>query len=248
MVVEFNKIQTLMIHSYQSKILLGDNSSINIDTILHKDKNGLVRFSDKFNDKLNLEETIITFDDGLVQQIEVIKLFGHKHQVIFFPSFGLIRPDNILPNPIENSMAHSNKLLYLSTFMSSAEIWDLVHLKYKLGMHGWYHLNLNLNHDIDKLTTLEKLRSIKDDAKKCVEEYYKYLKPVLEDYIIDGILTLYFCTPYNCMNELQKIYIEFLVVFIQKTFTINIPKKLIIFSHERISIENFIKDIHNAIM
>ena len=246
MKVEYNVSKTLMIHSYQSKILQGDTSSeLHLDDIMN-----IGRLSSEFIEKLNQQKTIITFDDGLYQQIELIKLFDpNENQVIFFPSFGLVRPEDVLPKPIENSIAHSNKLLYLSTFMSSAEIWDLMRLKYKLGMHGWYHLNLNLNqNDIGSLTTLEKLRLLKDDSTKCVQEYYKYIEPFIDDYIIDNELVLYFCTPYNCMNDMQKIYIDLLADSLQKTFTTNIPIKLQVFSNERIPIENFIKEIHNAVI
>ena len=253
MITSRNSSNTLMIHSFKSKFLLGDDISINIDVILEETPPSniiekRIKFNDKFLVNIN-QDDIITFDDGLVQQIELIKLFDpKKNQIIFFPSFGLIRPDNILPNPIENSIAHSNKLLYLSTFMSSAEIWDLMSLKYKLGMHGWYHLNLNLNQDIDSLSTKERFKAIKDDAYKCVTEYYKFINPFINDYINNNILELYYCTPYNCYNELQEIYIGYLIKFIDEIFLIDISKKLIVFSHERIPIENFIKEIHNAIM
>ena len=243
----YNKRKTIMVHSYQvldkivkSKFVGDTSSNFILDLIL--DNNDLnIQVRDLFKDY------IITFDDGLYQQIEVIKLF--KQNPIFFPSFGLLRPENISPNPIENSIAHSMKKIYLSTFMSSTEVWDLVHSGAKLGMHGWYHLNLNLNHsDINTLSTLEKYRLFKEDARKCAEAYSSYITPIIDQYIVDGELELYFCTPYNCLNNFQKDYINLLCHYLNINFAIDIPKKLIVFSNERTSIENFIKDIQNAII
>lgn len=229
MIIEYNSKKTLMIHSFQSifREYVGDSESeLLLEDILESP--GI--FKKSFEEKLN-EFDYITFDDGLYQQIEFIKLFP-KDKVIFFPSFGLLRPNGIQPNPIENSIAHSNKNTSLSTFMSSTEVWDLVQSGYKIGMHGWYHLNLNLNHhDID-YEFRRKLKILKDDAKKCVEAYLKYVPEYKE---------IYFCTPYNCLNENQQLYIGFLSHFLEQ-FNIK-PLKLIVFSNERTSIENFVKEI-----
>ena len=244
----YNKKKTIMVHSHQvldsnvKSRFVGDSSSEFILDLILDHTNELKRQVTTL-----FKDYIITFDDGLYQQIEVIKLF--KQKSIFFPSFGLIRPEHILPHPIENSIAHSMKKIYLSTFMSSTEVWDLVHSGFKLGMHGWYHLNLNLNHlDIDNLTTLEKYKLFREDARKCAEAYSNYITPVIDQYIIDGELELYFCTPYNCLNTFQKDYINLLCHYLDINFAIDIPKKLIVFSNERTPIENFIKDIQNAII
>ena len=238
MIVEYNTKKTLMIHSFQSSFpeYKGDlNSEFYLQTILEQP--GL--FKKSFEKEL-IEFDYITFDDGLYQQIEIIKLFP-KDKVIFFPSFGLLRPNGIQPNPIENSIAHSNKNTSLSTFMTSTEVWDLVHSGYKLGMHGWYHLNLNLNHpDID-IKFKDKLKILKDDAKKCVKAYIEYISDI--DIYKNEI---YFCTPYNCLNEDQKLYISFLLYFLE---ALNIKSlKLKVFSYERTSIENFIKESKHAII
>ena len=171
----YNKKKTIMVHSHQvldsnvKSRFVGDSSSEFILDLILDHTNELKRQVTTL-----FKDYIITFDDGLYQQIEVIKLF--KQKSIFFPSFGLIRPEQILPHPIENSIAHSMKKIYLSTFMSSTEVWDLVHSGFKLGMHGWYHLNLNLNHlDIDNLTTLEKYKLFREDARKCAEAYSNYI-------------------------------------------------------------------------
>lgn len=229
--------KTLMIHSFQSNFegIPGDNDSkLHLEMIM--DENGLKK---EFMEYINQFE-YITFDDGLYVQTKLIKLFP-KEKVIFFPSFGLMRPEEIQPKPIENSIAHKNKKTSLSTFMTSTEAWDLMQSGYKLGMHGWYHLNLNLNHlDID-IEPKTRLKLIRDDAKKCAETYLSYMEDLIKGGS-SGYTELYFCTPYNCLNDLQRIYIEFLAHYLETLTAINIPKKLIIFSYERIPIENFIKE------
>ena len=239
MIIEYNFNKTIMIHSYISNYFTTDSDSkFNLDLIYDLSENCL---TDKFLELTR--DYIFTFDDGLIQQYNILNLFP-KERTIFFPSFGLLRPKNIQPYPIENSIAHSNKKLYLSTFMSSTEVWDSMQQGYKLGAHGWYHLNLNLNHsDIDTLTFINRIKLLKDDAKKCADAYTTFIYPNYKDYIKDNYLTLYFCTPYNVLNELQKMYIQILAEYLEKnlkTLNINIPSKLKIFSHERISIEDFV--------
>ena len=241
MIIENNSTKTLMIHSYISEYFNTDKQSkFNLDSIYDKSKNRLLEaFLELTKDYL------FTFDDGLIQQSQILYLFP-KDRTIFFPSFGLLRPTNIQPYPIENSIAHSNKKLYLSTFMSSTEVWDSMQQGYKLGAHGWYHLNLNLSHlDINKLTFTEKLKTFKWDAKLCAKKYIEFISKDIEKYINDNLLELYFCTPYNIYNENQKMYILLLANYLEenlKTLNINIPSKLKIFSGERISIENFLDE------
>lgn len=240
MLIELNRKKTLMIHSYISSNFNTDTTSkFNLDLIFDFSKNSLTKtFLDLTKDY------IFTFDDGLYQQYQILKLFP-KERTIFFPSFGLLRPETTQPYPIENSIAHSNKTLYLSTFMSSTEVWDSVTQGYKLGSHGWYHLNLNLNHpDIDNLKPYELLKLLKSDAEKSAGEYIKYISSNIKNYIINNTLELYYCTPYNIYNDYQKIYIEFFKTFLEKclkTLSINIPQKLKIFSFERESIEDFLQ-------
>lgn len=249
MIIENNRRKTIMIHSYRSNYFLGDeNSILNLDDLLTKD----LEFKPRI--KEILKDYIITFDDGLIQQYDIFKLFDFidRRNIIFFPSFGLLRPNNIQPNPIENSIAHSNKTLYLSTFMSSVEVWDSMQQGIKLGAHGWYHLNLNLNYtDIDT-TQLNQdkitLITIKDDSKKCAHAYFNYIKPFIDEYIIDGCLEFYFCTPYNIYNEKQKIYINYFartLNLLLKKSNIDIPSKLKIFSGERIPIENILNGFYS---
>ena len=238
----FNTEPTIMIHSFKyfknDLNLIGDTSDLELEKLI--DPNSIDAFEERF-DKFKY----ITFDDGLYQQIGLIKLFKRlKSKVIFFPSFGLLRPEELPPNPIDNSIAHSNKTSSLSTFMTSTEAWDLMQSGYKLGMHGWYHLNLNLNHpDMQG----NYLRTIKNDAKLCAKKYSELIANTYNtDAVKDAnVFTHYFCTPYNIMNKYQKLYIQFLVHYL-KVFNITIPtsvpQRLIIFSYERISIENFIKE------
>ena len=184
MIIENNSTKTLMIHSYISEYFNTDKQSkFNLDLIYDKSKNRLLEaFLELTKDYL------FTFDDGLIQQSQILYLFP-KDRTIFFPSFGLLRPTNIQPYPIENSIAHSNKKLYLSTFMSSTEVWDSMQQGYKLGAHGWYHLNLNLNHlDINKLTFTEKLKTFKWDAKLCAKKYIEFISKDIEKYINDNLL------------------------------------------------------------
>ena len=241
MIVERNNSKTLMIHSYISSYFNTDKESqFNFDSIYDSQKNCL---TEEF---LNLtKDYIFTFDDGLYQQYQILNYFP-KDRTIFFPSFGLLRPIDMIPVPIENSIAHGNKKLYLSTFMTSTEVWDSMLLGYKLGAHGWYHLNLNLNHlDINNLTFTEKIKILKNDAKKCAEVYAEFLVKDIKNYIKNNELEIYFCTPYNILNDNQDLYINFFANFLEKillTLNINIPIRLKIFSNERISIEKFLSD------
>ena len=256
--------QTLMIHSFKGKDFnntkliningVDDNINLELDKLLVKYGNNYYLNEDfeKELDKFNY----ITFDDGLYQQIEFIKLFKliSKDKIIFFPSFGLLRPEQLPPNPIDNSIAHRNKKSSLSTFMTSTEAWDLMQSGYKLGMHGWYHLNLNLNHsdlNEDGLNgnRINYLKIIKNDAKLCAKAYVEFVKKLSIVKDISNIKEHYYCTPYNIMNDLQKLYIEFLAKYLTDylkqipTLIPHLPQhKLIIFSNERISIENFIKE------
>lgn len=249
-----NKQKTLMIHSFKSLMNLIPHDGISEFTL--EDVLDLTSNKIKLKEEINkqLEDYLITFDDGLYQQIELIKLFKPE-KVIFFPSFGLIRPPEMEPIPIENSYAHKHKNTSLSTFMTSTEVWNLMHSGYKLGMHGWYHLNLNLNHNISSITSANPkifkphIKDIKEDAQKCAKAYIDFILPYLIDYIENEILTLYFCTPYNCYNDYQLLYIQILIEYLNMYLPTNITKiKLIIFSGERESIENFIKDKTNAII
>lgn len=249
-----NKQKTLMIHSFKSLMNLIPHDGISEFTL--EDVLDLTSNKIKLKDEINkqLEDYLITFDDGLYQQIELIKLF-EPEKVIFFPSFGLIRPPEMEPIPIENSYAHKHKNTSLSTFMTSTEVWNLMHSGYKLGMHGWYHLNLNLNHNISSITSANPkifkphIKDIKEDAQKCAKAYIDFILPYLTDYTENEILTLYFCTPYNCYNDYQLLYIQILIEYLNMYLPTNITKiKLIIFSGERESIENFIKDKTNAII
>lgn len=267
MEIIFNTKPTLMIHSFKGKDFsnsnlinvskfngMDDNINLELDKLLTK--NTPIRYLNETFESSLLQFDYITFDDGLYQQIEFIKLFKliPKDKIIFFPSFGLLRPEFMPPNPIDNSIAHSNKKSSLSTFMTSTEAWDLMQSGYKLGMHGWYHLNLNLNHSDLNEDGLEGrknnyLKIIKNDAKNCAKAYAEFVKKLSIVKDISTLDTHYFCTPYNIMNQLQKLYIEFLSQFLEEylkeipTLVPLIPQqKLIIFSHERISIENFIKE------
>ena len=253
-----NKNKTLMIHSFKSLLNLIPHDGISKltleDIVDSTDSTDIQKIKLKEEIEKSLEEYWITFDDGLYQQIELIKLFNPE-KVIFFPSFGLLRPPEMEPIPIENSYAHKHKNTSLSTFMTSTEVWNLVHTGYKLGMHGWYHLNLNLNHNISSTTNINKpnkthhIKDIKEDAQKCAEAYINFLLPCLDMYIVEEVLTLYFCTSYNCYNDYQIIYIQMLIEYLNMYLPTNITKiKLIIFSGERESIENFIKDKTNAII
>lgn len=249
MIIEYNfesQKKTLMIHSFQSGIngIPGDTTSeFILDLIIDQTKS---QFTKEFMEFIN-EFEYITFDDGLYQQIELIKLFP-KERVIFFPSFGLLRPKELQPTPIENSIAHDdiakgnnpNEKTSLSTFMTSTEAWDLMQSGYTLGMHGWNHLNLNLKpNDID-IDSGKWIKLLNDDAKKCANAYIDYFNKLDEYPIKGGYFEIYFCTPYNCMNELQHLYISLLANHLEK-LAINIPKKLIIFSYERTPIENFLR-------
>ncbi len=255
-----NKQKTLMVHSFKSllNLLAHDGvSELTLEDLIQVPKVS----GDKKNLKIELKESVlkllenylITFDDGLYQQIDLIKLFPPE-KVIFFPSFGLLRPPEMDPIPIENSYAHKHKNTSLSTFMTSTEVWNLMRSGYKLGMHGWYHLNLNLNQNISSIKTKESrkpsiLLDIKEDAQKCAKAYVDFLLPYLYDYVVDDTLTIYFCTPYNCYNDYQLLYIRILIEYLNIYLPTNITKiKLIIFSGERESIENFIKDNTNAII
>lgn len=241
-----NKNKTLMIHSFKSLLNLIPHdgiSKLTLEDIV--DSTDIQKIKLKEEIEKSLEEYLITFDDGLYQQIELIKLFNPE-KVIFFPSFGLLRPPEMEPIPIENSYAHKHKNTSLSTFMTSTEVWNLVHTGYKLGMHGWYHLNLNLNHPDINTGGKSPLRIIKDDAKKCAKEYSVLIKKHLKILVKDNFpneLNLYYCTPYNIMNDYQKLYIQIVSTFLAQFLEDIIPQKLTIFSYERIAIENFIKEL-----
>jgi len=265
--IEYNtNKKVLMIHSFSTNDEKLDEkfpndkiSEFKIEKIL---ENNIL--STKF--KSLITDYLITFDDGLYQQIKLINLFD-KNKVIFFPSFGLLRDESLPPKPLENSFAHINKTTSLSTFMTSTEVCDLMHTGYRIGMHGWYHLDMRTineynigqleNHNQlgesikpnDRLTKKnfrkfkDIITDIKTDAEKCVNEYYQFIIKDLNSYIMDDELILYFCTPYNCINEYQKLYINFVKDFLdKKSFPTNIPKKIKVFSFERESIEKFIKD------
>lgn len=250
----YNKENTLMVHSFSSNILPGDNISINIDNILDISNGNKLKNSFKKLLKKNNIKTI-TFDDGLYQQIPFIKLFK-DYKVIIFPSGNFIREDNTKPIIVENSIAHKQyhaTKTYPNTFMSSIEIWDLLYEKIEFGMHGWYHYNLNPKHLLEHIGTnnfRQILNTLKNDAEKCSKLYIEYIKREPTLFIKNGILNINYCTPYNCLNEYQKIYIDFFYEFILKEIDqIQDPSKIsnineiqiIVYSNERISLEYFIE-------
>lgn len=240
----------LMIHSFSSKIFDGDNKSINIDSII---KNGDLDIKYIKYLKDNNFDTI-TFDDGLYQQIPLVKLFlKYFKKVIIFPSGEFIRNDNVKPTIVENSIAHKQyheTKTYPSTFMSSTEIWDLLFENSEFGIHGWYHYNLNPNYIPQQLGTSnfrQILNILKVDAKLSADLYIQYILKQPDLFIKNGIININYCTPYNCLNEYQKIYIDFFKVYIQKILDNELIKSRIneimihIYSYERISFENTIE-------
>ena len=244
--VKYNIEPTLMIHSFSSDIFPGDNISINIDNIMNESG-----FTNSFLELLKTKNiNTITFDDGLYQQIPLIKLFKkNDFRVIFFPSGEFIRDDNIKPIIVENSIAHKqyhSTKTYPNTFMSSVEIWDLLYEKNEFGIHGWYHYNLNPKQLTDHIGTnnfRQVLKALKDDAERCSNLYIEYVNKEESFFIENGILNINYCTPYNCLNEYQKLYIDFLYVFLK-----NINRKITeirinVFSGERLSLEHLLGNL-----
>lgn len=219
-------------------------------------------------DKMCLTDYLITFDDALYQQHEVIKRCSEKtsNDIIVFPSGHLLREHNDICIE-KNEIAHRNyhkdfKPPYPSTFMSSTEVWDLLSTKVKIGIHGWYHLYVgedkgnhsgNLKHAMEILypnleyKTVNIIKLLKEDAQKSIEWYitnleindrYKY-------YINNGKLVLYYCTPFNAKGYYQDIYIEFLKEYLKKDkflLSLNYDIHLEIFSNERIKPKDLVKN------
>lgn len=253
-----NQFNTLMIHSFQSRFYPGDDTSVWIDNIL--DQKDPSKLSEDFLNELK-ERNIkrITFDDGLYQQIPIIKLFKkHFDEVYFFPTGHFIRDEETEPQIMENSKAHRiyhETKLHPSTFMSSTEVWDLLFEGSRFGIHGWYHYNLNPNilpKQIGSDKFKQKMLALKIDAAASVNYYINLISTNPSLFIKDGHLIINYCTPYNCLNGYQDIYIDMLIALFTEELkpnilNLNITEVTIeIFSNERISIEGIIQGEKNA--
>lgn len=182
-------------------------------------------------------ENLLTFDDAIIQQLEVIKYCSKisSNKIIVFPSGHLVREHNSIKLE-SNEVAHSNyhkdfKPPYPSTFMSSTEVWDLLDTNVKIGIHGWYHLYIgedkdnhsgNLKNALNilypklKYNVVSIIKLLKEDAQKSIEWYINNLKDKYEYYIEDNKIVLYYCTPYNVRSYYQDIYIELLKEYLKK--------------------------------
>ena len=202
---------------------------------------------------------LITFDDAIIPQLEVIKFLSlnKDRKILVFPSGATTREDNIPIKIMSNEKAHKLyhkdfKPPYPSTFMSSTEVWDLVDTNVKIGIHGWYHLYIgedknnhsgNLTNALRVLYDVEYslvnvLRLLKEDAQKIIEWYINNIKDKLEYYLEDSIINLYYCTPYNTNGYLQEVYIEFLLEYLKKNdylLSLGYDVNLTIFSNERVA-------------
>ena len=217
-------------------------------------------------DTLCKTDNLLTFDDAIYQQIEVIKYCEKTSsaKIFVFPSGHLVREHNYIKLE-SNEVAHSNyhvdfKPPYPSTFMSSTEVWDLLDTNVKIGIHGWYHLYIGEdkdNHSGNLRNALKILypkleynivsiiKLLKDDARKSIEWYtnnleknnnYKY-------YIEDNKIVLYYCTPYNVRSQYQDIYIEFLKEYLKKDkflLSLNHDIHLEVFSNGRKEPKNLV--------
>lgn len=146
---------------------------------------------------LNLEDYILTFDDGLYTQYRYIEeLCKINTPKIFFISTGIIAPEDTIQNEqfITCDMAH--KAFFenedKSNYMKWSQIIDLSKRENCIiGGHSHYH------RDISNLTLIEKFNHLQFDTKKMVEEFEKF-----------NLKIEHFCFPYNKMypaySELLK--------------------------------------------
>ena len=197
----------------------------------------------------NIQDQVICFDDGLYSQFDLIKELNKTKKVYFFPSGFLIRTED--PVLIKNSLAHkelenlleidSEKYFrkeskYFNTFLNLEEIEQLIQENVNFGIHGWYHLNLNID-EIKNIESRFKKRIIsvlREDA-SLSWTFYKYLINKYPDKFYDNDnLNLNYCTPFNVWNDYQKMWVELFKGYILKDLiSTNKNVKLSIFSYER---------------
>lgn len=197
----------------------------------------------------NIQDQIVCFDDGLFSQLDLIKELNKTKKVYFFPSGFLIRTGSSVL--IKNSLAHkelenlletdSEKYFrkeskYFNTFLNLNEIEELIQKGVNFGIHGWYHLNLN----IDQIKNIESrfkkriIAVLREDA-SLSWNFYKYLiNKYPNEFYSNGSLNLNYCTPFNVWNEYQKIWVELFKGYILKDpISKNKNVNLNIFSYER---------------
>lgn len=145
---------------------------------------------------MDLENYILSFDDGLVSQVSGIEKIVHKFpkaDIRYHVSTGLINVHGFPTTFNESDVAHK---IFKETGCTGDFVSydDLIHLakipNVKIGLHG--HNHLDLQH-------LQKNKSLADQFKIWDEDITKMLFSTItmvHQKIIDPS-TIYFCMPYN---------------------------------------------------
>lgn len=238
--------------------------------IIYRNKNNVLTFHSIQHNKdesgilvsraYEKETKLVAFDDGLWSQMYTIKELAKdpNKTVWFFPSGFLIRSSTgkySKKNLITNSLAHKqleilqehepqkyfNKESDLfGCFMTQEEIEELIMLNVNFGIHGWYHLNLNLSEikGIERRFNKRILSVLREDASLSWDFYRNLINLYPQKFINKDTLKLWYCTPYNVYNPYQELWIELFKASIQKNpISSKCKIEICIFSHERNSKE-----------
>lgn len=179
---------------------------------------------------LNLDNYLLTFDDGLYSQVSFIEKVVDKFpnvEIIYYVS------TNIINNNLEGSgrsydicsIAHQKYFEKgdLSNYVTYKDLIKLSKIKnVKIGLHGHNHLNL---------TSLKNNLSLPDFFKKIQYDIVTMLHRYLDfEFASTEVL---FCPPYNQYNDLY-------IAYARKQFLLH-NKQFKVIPDERIAIEELIK-------
>lgn len=189
------------------------------------------KWHDEYLD-LKLDDYDLTFDDGLYSQVQginkIISIYPNI-KIKFFVSTGIIHIGDEPQTFNESDVAHMRFFdLGLTTDFVSYD--DLLYLsklsQVTIGFHG--HLHINPNYLKKNLSLLDRFAAMKTDANDMVFGALKFY----ESKIIKDIDQLFYCSPYNEIDDLQ-------VSIIRKAFSLYFDKELIITDNSRIDINTF---------
>jgi len=201
-----------------------------INKPLEKKELMIHKFHDAYLD-IQLDDYILTFDDGLFSQVLGIRKIVNVYpdiEIKFFVSTGIIHIGTDAQTFNESDVAHQRFFdLGLTTdFVSYDNLVELSKIsQVKIGFHGHKHIkpsylkkNLSLN---------DRLKTWKDDAREMVFGAVKFY----EARLIQKDTKILYCAPYNEIDDLQ-------IAIIRKTFANYFDNEVIVYG-PRLDINTF---------
>lgn len=178
--------------------------------------------------KYDLQNYILSFDDGLYSQYEAIPEIIRKFptiEIFFYVSTNIINRDydpvrEYDEAPIAHEKARNGNFNSYVTYNDLKKL--SIYQNVTVGVHGHNHISPR---KLSSLPLREQIKIWKNDAKEMIVNSIK----MINNKIIKKE-PLYYCTPYNEYNDLQ-------IGIIKKSFKLYFKEDLIITGPDRYDIE-----------